>query len=183
MNFITHSTIYALYPHATFQSGLNLHLVCEGNPTDQATARDKYDQRGWTSVPELDPKDLLHPPSAVYARSYGGIAKQAFTLGARWLGDRLTLSIQLDGFSTASTLRDRDFDSWTIESSDRRSVKGIPVELTTYLLKLPSSKAICVFDSGLAYNLAEIMPALQKRLRWQVDHTLHRHGDADLPVS
>ncbi|KAJ7358000.1 hypothetical protein DFH08DRAFT_847679 [Mycena albidolilacea] len=77
---------------------LMFHSICEGNPTDQATARDKYDQRGWTSVPELDPKDLL--PS-IYGRSYGGIAKQAFALGARWLGDRLTLSIQLDGFSTA----------------------------------------------------------------------------------
>jgi hypothetical protein len=50
MNLIAHSTIYSLYPHATFQSGLNLHLMCDGREADQQTARAKYDQRGWTTV-------------------------------------------------------------------------------------------------------------------------------------
>ncbi|KAJ7830872.1 hypothetical protein B0H14DRAFT_2593024 [Mycena olivaceomarginata] len=54
MNLITHSTIYSLYPHATFQSGLNLHLMRDGREADQQTARAKYDQRGWTTVHPFD---------------------------------------------------------------------------------------------------------------------------------
>ncbi|KAJ7357998.1 hypothetical protein DFH08DRAFT_847675 [Mycena albidolilacea] len=159
MNLITHSTIYALYPHASFQSHLNLHLTSRiGDQDKKYMARMKYEERGWRDVPALYPYELLHTP-------YRGVAKRAFCLGARWLGDNLTLSIQLDGLSPSLTPRDSDFDSWTLDSSaTHRLVEDIPVRLTTAILKLPSSKQVCLFDEKLAEALTKIMPALQEML-------------------
>jgi hypothetical protein len=159
MNLITHSTIYALYPHATFQSRLNLHLDCGGDQNKLDVARTKYEGRGWTGVPELYPNELL--PTL----NYHGIAKRAFSQGARWLGDKLTLSIQLDGTRSSPT-RDGDFDSWALEPSPKRSFRGIPVRITTHGLELPSSKAVCVFDYELATVLTKIIGGLQETLRW-----------------
>lgn len=76
MNFITHSTIYALYPHATFESGLNLHVSCDGR--DQDAARTKYSERGWTRVQRVFKSELFKKPSP------SGRARQAFSLSARW---------------------------------------------------------------------------------------------------
>ncbi|KAJ7845285.1 hypothetical protein B0H14DRAFT_979286, partial [Mycena olivaceomarginata] len=165
MNLITHSTIYALYPHASFQSRLNLHLMSHGDQDKKDVARMKYEERGWRNVPTLHPYELLHTP-------YHGVAKRAFCLGARWLGDSLTLSIQLDGLSPSLAPRDSDFDSWALESSVKHDVKGIPVCLTTATLKLPSSKQVCLFDEKLAEALTKIMPALQKMLRCSEDAIL-----------
>jgi hypothetical protein len=159
MNFITHSTIYALYPHATFESGLNLHLSCDGRESDQEAARAKYEQRGWTSVYELFPNEVFGKTR---------IRKQAFSLSARWLGDRLTLSIPLDGTSSPPALRNRNFDSWALEYLRYPTDKGIRVDLTTATLKLPSSKKVCLFDKKLANDLTGVMPALQERLQWRV---------------
>lgn len=106
MNSTTHSTIYALYPHATFESGLSLHLSCDGR--NQDAPRTKYDERRWTRVQRVFKNELFRKPSR------GGRAWQAFSLSPRrWLGDGLTLSIQLDEFSLFPRC---DFDSWALES-------------------------------------------------------------------
>ncbi|KAJ7830875.1 hypothetical protein B0H14DRAFT_2365524 [Mycena olivaceomarginata] len=135
MNLITHSTIYSLYPHATFQSGLNLHLMCDGRESDQHVAREKYDRRGWTTVRELSnaPFETVH---------------QALTMRARWLGDRYTLSIQLDGGSSPPPPRDGDLDPWA-DSWALGSLGwpggGINAKLITTTLRLPAlKKEVCV---------------------------------------
>jgi hypothetical protein len=152
MNLITLSTIYSLYPHATFQSGLNLHLVCDGREADQQPARAKYDQRGWTTVCELS-NDPWRTP------------RQALAMRARWLGDRYTLSIPLGGSSTVPPDGDLGFWAANLWALETIAVgRSMPSQLIITMLRLPSSEVVCVFDVQLANVLERIMPKLLAQL-------------------
>lgn len=73
MNIISHSTAYALYPHATFE--LRRSLICATEGSKQDDARKKYLSRGWTMEPSLDPWEAFDRCSD-------------FRGGNRWIGDK-----------------------------------------------------------------------------------------------
>jgi hypothetical protein len=85
---------------------------------------------------------------------------------ARWLGDRYTLSIPLDGSSTppASDLGFWAANSWALETIAVGRTAGINAQLITPTLRLPSSEVVCVFDVQLANLLERIMPKLLAQL-------------------
>lgn len=91
MNIITHSRAYSLYPRETFVERRG--LICKTNGAEQEIGRQKYRDRGWTLI------DTLHPFK--YSKEVSS-RRSAFRPGQRWIGDRLTWTIDLGHLPTVA---------------------------------------------------------------------------------